>query len=213
MELILYGSRDSGHCYKVALALSLVGLPFEYRLVDLKVPRPERPADFLAASRFAEVPVLLIDGIPFNQSEAILMELAERVGRFGGESRESLAECRMWLFWEAGRIGFSVPALRLSLNWLTDTPSQVNDWLRTKVHQDLRRLERELGHRAFLLGDSITIADVACSAYLFWPEHIDVDLGYYPRLTRWLNRIRSEAGWKAPASLLVATSVAGGAHA
>ncbi len=35
MTLVLYGNRESGHSYKVALALRLLGRPYIYRAVDL----------------------------------------------------------------------------------------------------------------------------------------------------------------------------------
>ena len=43
---ILYGHPESGHTYKVALALELAGVPFEYRWVDVFKPREQRAADF-----------------------------------------------------------------------------------------------------------------------------------------------------------------------
>ena len=58
---ILYGNRESGHCYKVKLALVLAEVHHEYREVDLDVPFEERGEDFRAASRFGEVPVF-VDG-------------------------------------------------------------------------------------------------------------------------------------------------------
>ena len=72
---ILYGHPESGHTYKVALALELAGIPFDYRWVDVFKPREQRPADFQAASRHGEIPVL-IDGVPLVQSNAILLHVA-----------------------------------------------------------------------------------------------------------------------------------------
>ena len=57
-DLILYGHPDSGHACKVALALSLAGLPHRTRWIDIWADPVTRPADFLAASPFAEVPLL-----------------------------------------------------------------------------------------------------------------------------------------------------------
>ena len=56
---ILYGNRESGHSYKVKLAMTLLGYPHEYRAVDLDLPLERRPADFRAVSLFGEVPVLV----------------------------------------------------------------------------------------------------------------------------------------------------------
>ena len=107
---ILYGNRESGHCYKVKLALVFAELLHEYREVDLDVPFAERHEDFRAVSRFGEVPVFVDGNMALAQSNAILLYIAERSGKLGGElPQEQLTE---WLFWEANRIGFSIPNLR-----------------------------------------------------------------------------------------------------
>ena len=89
-ELVLYGHPDSGHACKVALALSMAGLAHRTVWIDIWSPPASRPADFLAASPFAEVPLLLIDGVPHIQSGAILLEIASRFGCLGGEAPEGL---------------------------------------------------------------------------------------------------------------------------
>src|SRR5262245_36527683 len=83
---ILYGHPESGHTYKVALTLELAGISFEYRWVDVFKPRGERRADFEAASRFGEIPVLVDDGAPMAQSDAILLHLAGKHRALGGET-------------------------------------------------------------------------------------------------------------------------------
>jgi glutathione S-transferase len=47
--MILFGSTESGHSYKVRLFLLLAQIEHEYRCVDLDIPREARPADFRAA--------------------------------------------------------------------------------------------------------------------------------------------------------------------
>ncbi len=199
-SLVLYGNRESGHSYKVKLALAVLGLAHEYRPVDLALKRDERPADFRAASRFGEVPVLLIDGVPLAQSNAILAYLARTTGRLGG----SLEPHRIdeWLFWEANRIGFSLPNLRFAKVFAPETLPEVVAWLAARVHADLDRLDDELGRNEFLLGAAPTIADIACCAYMFWPEQAGIDLAAWQNVSRWLAAIRATPGWEHPYQLL-----------
>ena len=86
--LRLYGNVASGHSYKIRLFLLLAGIEHEYREVDLDVPHRQRAADFVAASRFGEVPVVVIDGEAVCQSNAILITLAERYSHFRGTDAE-----------------------------------------------------------------------------------------------------------------------------
>src|SRR5215510_5595115 len=185
---VLYGNRESGHCYKVKLALVLLGLPHEYREIDLALPRAQRPAEFREASRFGEVPVLVQDGAALAQSNAILSHLARSTGRLGGGLDPDLVT--QWLFWEANRIGFSVPNLRSVLTFARETPPQVADWLRARALADLSRLDRELGSKPYLLGSDVSVVDIACCAYLYWPEQAGLRLAEWPEVTSWLDRIR-----------------------
>jgi glutathione S-transferase len=114
--MLLYGSTGSGHSYKVRSFLLLAGLQHEYRWIDLRQPRLQRPAGFVAASKFGEVPVLVDEGRALCQSNAILIYLAQKVRRFAGHASEWQAVLE-WLSWEANRIGFSVPNLRFALLW------------------------------------------------------------------------------------------------
>lgn len=200
-QLILYGNRESGHSYKVKLALTLLGLEHEYRPVDLAVEREDRSIDFRAVSRYGEVPVLVVDGEPIVQSNTILMHLARTTGELRGEcDPDRTVE---WLFWEANRIGFSVPNLRFARSFKTDTAPDVIGWLEARARADLDRLDEEFRAKdGFLLGSSISIADIACCAYLFWPEQTGLDYAEWEHVSAWLDRIRAVPGWGHPYALM-----------
>ena len=197
---ILYGSRESGHAYKVKLALSVLGIAHEYRAVDLRQPHDERSPDFRAVSPYGEVPVLVDAGVTLAQSNAILIHVARQTRRLGGDG--NLDEVTQWLFWEANRIGFSVPNLRHSLVFADNTSEIVVEWLRARALKDLGSLDEQLATRSFLLGSELTVADIACCAYLFWPDQAQLDLSHWGNVNRWLQRIRDLPRWKAPYDLL-----------
>lgn len=139
LHILLYGSANSGHSYKVRSFLQLAGLAHEYRWVDLSQPRSGRPAEFVAASKFGEVPVLVDEGRPLCQSNAILIYIAQKTNLFAGcpAHWQSVLE---WLSWEANRVGFSVPNLRFSLLWATQPP-EVLAYLRGRAQADLKTLD------------------------------------------------------------------------
>lgn len=199
-DYVLFGHRESGHSYKVKLALTLLGLPHDYREVEVFLPRAERRADWRAVSRFGEIPVLVVDGKPIVQSNAILLHLARTHGALGWEvDPDRLTE---WMFWEANRIGISLPNLRYALLWEPDTEPKVLDWLRERMLSDLMRLEGELTERPFLMGEAVSAADLTCCGYLFFAGQAGVDLADWPRLAAWLDRIRALPGWKHPYDLM-----------
>jgi len=197
---ILYGNRESGHAYKAKLAMTLLGIAHDYRDVDLEQPREQRRADFRAVSPYGEVPVLVDGGVPLAQSNAILLHLARRTGRLGGELDQR--QLTQWLFWEANRIGLSVPNLRHALKWAPQTPDAIKAWLRERAMADLARLDRELASKPFVLGAAATVVDIACCGYLFWTDQAQLDLQAWPCVGAWLDRIRALPGWAAPYELL-----------
>ena len=197
----LYGARESGHAWKVRQALVLLGIPHQYRSIDLGLPRAERPADFQTASPYGEVPVLVDSfGHAQAQSDAILQRLAVQTKRLGGDRP---GQTLQWLFWEANRIGFSLPNLRLHRHFGHAMAPDVEAWLSARLDADLARLERELEDgRPFLMSDELTVADLACSAYLNWPEQGGVKLDRWPAIGAWLVRVRATPGWAHPYELM-----------
>ncbi|MDQ0466414.1 glutathione S-transferase [Caulobacter ginsengisoli] len=200
-DYILYGHRESGHSYKARLALTLLGLPHDYREVEVFLPREERRADWRAVSKFGEIPVLVAGGKAIVQSNAILLHLARTHGALGWEvDPDRLTE---WLFWEANRIGISLPNLRYALMWEPDTEPRVLGWLRQRMLADLARLEGEFAERPFLLGDAVSAADLSCCGYMFFADQAGVDLGDWPAVAAWLERIKALPGWKHPYELMM----------
>jgi glutathione S-transferase len=66
----------------------------------------------------------------------------------------------------------------------------------------LQVLEGELAHRDWLVGDSLTSADLACCGYLFYEEPFTFDRADYPAIDAWLTRIAATPGWKHPYDLM-----------
>ena len=200
--LILYGHPESGHTYKVALSLALLGETFDYRWVDVFAERSARDAQFQRVSRYGEIPVLVDAGAAYAQSDAILLHLAGKHGRLGGESAARLSAVRERLFWEANRVGISLPNLRHYQRFAPGAaPGPVLDWLRARMHSDFESLDRDLAAQSFLLGENVTVADLACSAYLLY-EDMGLDLARWPAMHAWLARIRVLPRWQHPHTLL-----------
>jgi glutathione S-transferase len=202
MQTILYCHRESGHSYKIALALTLIGVPFEQRPVNLNLPREQRPEDFREVSMFGEVPVLIdADGLAVCQSNAILDHVARRYGALDGETPAARTRVREWLAWEANRIAMSLPHLRFSRRF-TPAGEALEAYWTGRMQADLDRLDLALSDRAFLAGAAPTIADLSCCGYLFWADQADVGLAPWPAVRAWLDRIRSLPRWQAPYDLL-----------
>jgi glutathione S-transferase len=129
------------------------------------------------------------------------MHLARVTGQLRGEcDPDRTVE---WLFWEANRITFSISNLRFARHFTDHTPPDVIAWLEARARADLDRLDEEFRNKdGFLLGSTTSIADIACSSYLFWPEQTGLDYGEWKHVSAWLDRIRAVPGWAHPYVLL-----------
>jgi hypothetical protein len=95
----LYGSPHSLPTYKVALMLHLAGEPFSFRYVSFQKGMHKTP-EFLALSRWGQVPVLIDGERVYLQSAAIVEHLAETLGRFNGADPATRQATREWLYWD-----------------------------------------------------------------------------------------------------------------
>lgn len=202
-DLLLYGHPDSGHACKVALALSLARLPHRTQWIDMWAPAADRPAEFLAASPFAEVPVLLIDRRPYVQSGAILLEIAQRFQCLGGETPEGLQRARELMMWEANRIGMCLPQLKEArrVNGEGYPPGAIA-WLTDRWRVDRQRFGQWLGDAPFFHGAMHGVGDCAIWGYVQWLPEAGVDPT--PEMAAWIARMRAVPGMKAPAELFPA---------
>lgn len=197
-NVILYGHSDSGHAYKVALALTIAEIPHRRRTIDIWADPATRPADFLTASPFAEVPLLITDGTAMIQSASILTEIAQRSGKLGGETADRMRRAREILFWEANRIGMCLPQLIEERRVQGEGfPQGAIDWLRMRYGVDRARFDRLLGEGLFFLGDAPTIADCCVMGYVQWHEKAGVTAS--DRMARWLDRMRALPGYRTAA--------------
>lgn len=196
----LFGSLHSGHSYKARLALLLLGIEHDYRAIDIAVPREARDPEWRQRSRFGEVPVLVANGAPIVQSNAILLHLCRTHRALGWP--EQADGITSWLFWEANRIGFSLPNYRYHTLFGGAPGDAVMAWLHDRMLADLAALEAAVSTSPFLLGDTLTAADIACGAYLLYRDLPGLDLDDFPAIRAWLARIEARPGWRAPQAVM-----------
>jgi glutathione S-transferase len=202
-DLVLYGHPDSGHACKVALALSLAERAHRTVWIDIWADPSTRPASFRAASPFAEVPLLMIDGAPHVQSGAILLEIANRFRCLGGESPAGLRRGRELLMWEANRIGMCLPQLKEARRVEgRGFPPGAVEWLTSRYNVDCGRFAILLGDALFFHGERPGIGDCAIWGYTQWLAEAGVEAS--PVMCEWLRRMRGLSAMKSPAEFFPA---------
>ena len=192
----LYSFPLSGHCHRVRLFLSLIGLQAEVVDVDLK-RRQHKSEDFLILNPLGQVPVLIDGDLILADSNAILVYLAKAHSRTDWlpEGPVEAAAVQRWLSIAAGPIAAGPAAARQIT--LFGAPLDPDATI-AKAHAILRVIEQELSAGQFLAGEHPTIADVAIYSYVALAPEGNVSLGEYVNLRRWLTRIEDLPGFIAP---------------
>jgi glutathione S-transferase len=191
--LLLYDSPVSGNCYKVRLLLAHLGLPYERRRVDV-VDRSDRPELLGGLNPALRVPTLVLDdGRPLAESGAILWYFGEGT-RFVPEDRYERAQMLQWMFFEQYD---HEPAIAVARFWLaySGRPEAFADRLPERMaagHKALAAMERHLDGREYLVGDSLTLADIALYAYTHVADEGGFELNGYPEIQQWLERVAAE---------------------
>lgn len=192
--MLLYDSPASGNCYKVRLLLAQLGLPYERLTVDV-VDRSGREELLGELNPGLRVPtVVLDDGRPLGESNAILCYFAEGTP-YLPDDRFERAQVLQWLFYEQYSHEPYIAVLRFWLHFARTPPgeSEIRD-KRSGGEAALRAMERHLARRAFLVGKGYTIADTALYAYTHVAEEAGLDLGAHPAVGRWLSRVAQQPG-------------------
>src|SRR5580765_2148775 len=198
-RLILYGSFTSSSSYKPMLYLALAGAPFSFRTVNLKTGVQNTP-EYLAVNRWGVVPSLRHRGLTILQSNVILDYLARTTGHFEGATEQQRWQAREWLSWEADHIT-AIAKVRHTARCRASHPEVIAEY-RPKAEAALSFVDDTVRDRPFLLGDRCTIADIGCWGRMVFMAEGGFEIGRWPHLDAWANRLKAMPGLALPYDLI-----------
>ncbi|MCK0142046.1 glutathione S-transferase family protein [Aliiroseovarius sp. F20344] len=203
MTIKLYCFGESGNAYKAALALELSGLEWEPVFVDFFGGETRTP-EFRELNPMGEVPVLIDGDVTLTQSGVMQDYVASKSGKLGGRSAAERREILRWQFWDNHKMSSTAGLTRFLMNFLPEDkrPQEVIAFNQARLKSAYQVLENELSDRDWLVGDQLTIADISCCGYLYYPEPFGFDRAEWPTIDAWLTRISETPGWKHPYDLM-----------
>jgi glutathione S-transferase len=198
--VLLYNSQVSGNCYKVRLLFAHLRVRYEQREMDVvdRSNRAELLGDLNPALR---VPTLVLDdGRPLAESNAILFYFAEGT-RYLPEDRYERAQVLQWLFFEQYSHEPNIAVVRFWVAFSDAPPPDPEIEARRRAgYAALDAMERHLSSREFLVSERFTIADVSLYAYTHVAGEGGFDLAGYPAIRAWLDRVAGQPGHEAMAA-------------
>lgn len=162
----VYGDMQSGNCYKIKLLLQLLEIEHKWHHVDILAGDAQTP-DFIAMNPNGKIPVLQINADEcLSESNAILNYLAEGTDLLPSNRLER-ARVLQWQFFEQYSHEPYIAVARY-INLYLGLPDSRLDEYKAKQeggHKALSVMEEQLSRSSFLVGDSLTIADISLFAY------------------------------------------------
>jgi glutathione S-transferase len=192
--LILHEYAASGNCYKVRLTAALLGLKLERREYDIMAGET-RSADFLAGvNANGRIPVLQAGERFIPESNAACFYLADGTVLVP-EDRFDRADMLRWMFWEQYNHEPNVATLRFWHGWIGEanwSELQRVQYPAKKAAGEaaLALMEEHFARRDWLVGATLTLADIALYAYTHVAEGGGFRLADYPAVRAWLKRVQ-----------------------
>ena len=194
--MLLYDNAISGNCYKVRLLFSLLGIEYERREVSV-IDRSNRAELLGDLNPGLRVPTLVLDdGRPLAESDAILVYFAEGTEYLPTDKYER-AQALQWMFFEQYSHEPNIAVLRF--------------WAHAEIKPDpreavakfngglaaLEAMESHLTGRDFFVGDRATVADIALYAYTHVADEGGFEIARFEAISAWLERVRALPGYVA----------------
>ena len=176
---------------KVALFLEEAGLPHEAIPVDTRKGEQHKP-EFLAINPNAKLPAIVDGDVTVFDSNAILLYLAEKTGKYlPPKTEKARGELLSWLMFVATGVG---PYSGQSVHFRNFAPEKIGYAINRYAFEAQRHfgiLDARLAKRKYMLGDVYTIVDMDAWG---WARIIPTVLGEgawskFPHLKRLVDEI------------------------
>jgi glutathione S-transferase len=199
MGYVLYDYLDSGNGYKCRLTMKALGIPYEYRFIDI-LKGESRTPQFLAINPNGKIPVLVVpDRGPIAESHAIINYLAEGTKLMPAD-RYARALVWQWLGFEQYQLEPGVATVRFMLHYLNKSKEELGVRYTDRYQRGadaLAVLEKGLARRRWLVGESATLADIALFAYTHVADEAGYALEDYPAISAWIAEFK-RLPWYSP---------------
>ena len=194
-KITIYGDPISGNCLKVKWTADYLNIDYDWVDVDI-LNKETRTDEFLDRNPFGQVPcVVFSDGRTLAQSNAIVLHLAEQTGDALLPSDPSLrAKVYEWMFWEQNSHEPYVAGRRFRKSYLKLADDEIDaEWL-PRGYAALERMDHAVSDSHFLVGNTLTAADIVLAPYTRASHEGGFSLDNFPNVSAWIARVERGLG-------------------
>ncbi|MCI5049023.1 MAG: glutathione S-transferase family protein [Rickettsiales bacterium] len=194
--LTIYGYPLSSPANKVLYTANALGLDYVFKLVDLRAGDQKKEA-FLKLNPVGKVPAMEDDGFSLFESNAICKYLAQKHGKLYPQGDlEAEAKANQWLDFISlhlsnnfGKVMFNrllAPMIGIDVD-----QNSLNEGLKFLADQ-IPVVEKHLQENTYMLGDELSIVDLALLSVFDPAEAVKLSLNDYPALKEWRSKLQKE---------------------
>lgn len=194
-KLVLHEQSPSGNCYKVRLTAAMVGKHLELREYDILKDETRTPEFLRNINSNGKIPVLQVGNRFIPESNAACYFLAEGSVLVPTDPFDH-ADMLRWMFWEQYSHEPNIATLRFWMRWIG--PEDLSDLERLQMpskrkegNAALKLMDGHLSGREWFVGDELCLADICLFAYTHVAGDADFDLGRYPNVLEWIERMKA----------------------
>ncbi len=189
----IYGDINSGNCLKVKWVCDKLALPYQWIAIDTQKGE-SRTAEFLKRNSAGQVPTVEFDdGRTLAQSNAVIRYLA-RGSDLIPDDAFAAAKMDEWLFWEQYSHEPYIAVCRFQMFYLGKPASDLDPDKVKRGYAALARMEHQLAVTPYLVGNSLSLADVSLLAYTRVAHEGGFHLDGYASLRRWIGEAERSLG-------------------
>jgi GST-like protein len=180
--------------YKIHIACEEMGLQWKPVAVDIGKGDQFKP-EFLKFSPNNKIPAIIDphgpDGKPLElfESGAILIYLAEKTGKFFGNSHRERLSIIQWLMFQMGGVG---PMLGQAHHFRIYAPEPI-EYAINRYTTEAKRLyeviNKQLNEFPYIAGENYSIADMALYPWVYRWQRQGIELSDYPAVHKWYEEL------------------------
>ena len=196
----ILGRHTSGNVQKVLFLLEEIGQKYvredygrQFKNTDTDAYRKLNPT--------MKVPTMVDGDVSSWESHTILRYLAAKYGRdrFWCEGPAERSGFERWMDWSQTTLQ---PDFLMGVFWgFNRTPEPQRNWpaIQAKVAacaRHFRLLDRIIGDRRYLCGDSLALADIPVGTSLYRYFEIEIERPSVPNVERWYRRLQEHPAYQ-----------------
>jgi glutathione S-transferase len=202
----LYFHPMSPNVRRVRLTAAVLGIQLEEHVLDMGKGAHKSP-EYLAINPNGAVPTLVDGDFVLTESRAIMQYLASQKPESGLLPRDEKlrADVARWQFWDSSH--FSPVMASIAFEKLLKSMFGMGEPDLAQIEEGLKNfrkwgavLNARLEGRTYVVGDSLTVADLTLAASMMNAHRAEVPVAEFPNVEAWFQRIAALDAWKASAA-------------